>query len=172
MSPVIFQSQMFWGIVSRVLKVDMPGVGFKPFLLQGKLGVLCSLPIAGHGTGNRAYGKVVSQPLLPASKQDFSRSPDAQELLGQFFSEDFVPYVAADWVCPWEEDMSPGASCVAILNVILSPALLFLYFCDIRSDSSTCSFSLGWLDPLGWAAIFFCSFFGTWILLLRKRKGQ
>lgn len=32
-----FQSKMFWGLISQLLRVKMPNVSFKHFTLQGEL---------------------------------------------------------------------------------------------------------------------------------------
>lgn len=67
MSPIGFQSKMFWGFISQdeVLKVEVPNVGFEPFTPQkDALGFEFS-PSVGHHTRGGVYGKIVSHLLLP-----------------------------------------------------------------------------------------------------------
>lgn len=84
-------------------------MGFKPFTPQGEALVLSSLPTVVRSARDEVYGEIVTQPLLPASMWDFSRSPLPAPCLGaawtvlRFFSEAVVPCLAAHLVCLWEE---------------------------------------------------------------------
>lgn len=103
-SPIVFQSQMFWGLISQVLKVGVPNVGF-----------LSSLLIMSRCDGVGVYGEIVFQPLLPASGQAVFLSPNVQKLLRQFLAFFFKGDMQLHLVCVWEE-MSPGFSHITILN--------------------------------------------------------
>lgn len=86
--PTGFQRQIFWGLISQVLKVGVPNVGF-----------LSSLLIMSCCDGVGVYGEIVLQPLLPASVQAIFLSPNVQKLLRQFLTFFQRRHVVAFGVC-------------------------------------------------------------------------
>lgn len=119
-SPVDFQSQMFWGVMStvKVLIVGVPDVGYEPFAPQGEGSGVCFLLTVGRCDWGGVYGEIVSQLLiLPASVWAFSHLPDVRSCSASFqvFSEEIALYVALELVCPREE-MSLGPYYVTILD--------------------------------------------------------
>ena len=61
-------------------------------------------------------GETMSQPFLPPLVWPFSHlSCEAVPLAFRSLSEEMVPYVAADLAVHWEE-LSPGSSCVGLLD--------------------------------------------------------
>ena len=73
-------------------------------------------------------GETTSQPLLPPLVWPFSHLPcEAVPLPFRSLSEEMVPYVAADLAGQWEE-LSPGSSCVGLLDCPLSNSYPYLFF--------------------------------------------
>lgn len=104
-----FQSQVFgrlvtspglqsWGACCVVPQGGAPGLSFLRF--QGWID-----------------GETMSQPLLPTLVWPFCHLPceGAVPLVFRSLSEEMVPYVAAALAGQWEE-LSPGSSCVGILD--------------------------------------------------------
>lgn len=149
----------------QVLKAGVPNVGFKPFAPHGEdpgveSGCMypppppAPTPIVGHHTGDGAYGKNVSQALLPALKPDFSHSPAAREL------DSFQAFFRSCSIgsCLFRAFVGEGEPGI-ILHQHLEPESppQSFSFHRVCSDGSTCSFSLWWLDRLSWAAFFVSS---------------
>lgn len=87
-SYVGLQSQMLWGLISRLLtlKVGVPGVGYHPFLfLREKPLILCFLTIVGHSTRVGVYGEIVSQSFLHTSLWFPYHLSDVKASLHQFW---------------------------------------------------------------------------------------
>lgn len=62
MSPIHFQSYMFWGLISQVhiLKVGVTNVRFQPFAPQGEVSRSESPPDSGLLCWDGVYGEIVS----------------------------------------------------------------------------------------------------------------
>lgn len=91
--PVGWQSQTSRALVSQiqVLKVRVPGVGFKPLAPQeggpvqaGEFPSHCGSARGKEGGGGEGHGQTESRPRLPASRPLFSPLPRVKELLCQF----------------------------------------------------------------------------------------
>lgn len=73
------------------------------------------------------HGETMSQPLLPASVWPFSHPVWS---CSATFSEETVPSVAADLVCPWEkaiQDLPPLPSWTALLRLFLTHIVHHLF---------------------------------------------
>lgn len=85
-------------------------------LLREKLGVLSCFPFVDHCTRIGVYDDILSQPLLPSwICVLFSQCVGATQLIFVFPSEEIVPYVAVNLVCPWEE-VGSESSYIRILD--------------------------------------------------------
>ena len=89
-----------WGLISQVqvFKGGVPSSGFRPFSSQGAAGDGSFLPIVAHHAGSGVDGETMSQPLLSTL---MCRSCSEEET---------IPWVATDFMCPWEEVSVVGSS--------------------------------------------------------------
>lgn len=136
-SPRGFQSWAFGGLSvrCRFYKVGYQIWGSNPSLLGEKLWVVSSFQIGGHCAGGRVHGEIV----VSASSAPFvwdsliclvCRSCSVTFGLS---SEEIVPFVAVDSVCPGEEVRSEASS-VAILNWNLSVWNFWVLFCPVSAS--------------------------------------
>lgn len=123
-------------------------MGFEPFDPQGAAPVLSFLLIMGWCG---VYGKIVSQPLLPALLWFPSGLLDVKELLFQFLVfffplEEMFSYISVDSMCPWEK-----ASTQSYHAIILSQNSAFAFrigfiFCYIQLRTGL-SLQMMWSSP-------------------------
>lgn len=102
----------------QILKVGVPDLGYKTFAPRGEAPGFEFLTSVSDNAGDGVYGKIVSQPFLPALMWFSSlicpmwRGCSISFL---FFPEEIVAYIAIDLKRSGEE-MSSGSSYIAILN--------------------------------------------------------
>ena len=84
-----------------VLDVGISDVEFKLFTSQGEGQVGFPPDSVGHHTGVGSYRKIVSQPFLPTSMCFLHLAMRSCLTSFGFYSEEIVPYIAVDSVCPW-----------------------------------------------------------------------
>lgn len=100
-SPIGFQSQMFWELISQVLvlRVGVLSVGYKFFAPPaGTSGFQFPADLS-HCTGGGVFGEILSQPFLllrAVSLSFFQRARFALPVFSLLFPEKTVPYTALD----------------------------------------------------------------------------
>lgn len=109
MSPICFQSQIFWRLASQV-SVLKDGVSSAQTLLSLGLQALHSLSIVDHYAGGEVYSQILSQPFLPSLIALYEGVP-----LPVFSFFWFLVFFPRSSVCPWKEVRS-GSCYITILN--------------------------------------------------------